>query len=70
MVGDLGGVLSFGKDNTLANLKWGKTAVKGGKISPPPPLENTLRSSFHHSFEETKGYSPGVFFFLGPEKVC
>ena len=34
----------------------------------PPPLENTLRSSFHQNFEETKGYtySPG-FFFRGPK---
>ena len=32
-----------------------------------PPLENTLRSSFHQNFEETKGYSPGVF-FRGPKK--
>ena len=48
-----------------ANLKGGKTAVKGGKI--PPHLENTLRSSFHQIFEETKGYSPGVF-FRGPKK--
>ena len=54
----------------------GKTAVKWGKIppSPPPPpppptLENTLRSSFHQNFEETKGYSPGVF-FSGSEKIC
>ena len=40
----------------------GKTAVKWGKIPPFPPLENTLRSSFHQNFGETKGYSPGVFF--------
>ena len=53
-----------------ANLKGGgKTAVKGGKILPLPPLENTLRSSFHQNFEETKGYSPG-FFFSGSEKLC
>ena len=47
-----------------------KTAVKEGKIppSPPPlPLENTLPSSFHQNFEETKGYSPG-FFFRGQKK--
>ena len=35
--------------------------------TPPPPLENTLWSSFHQNFEETKGYSPG-FFFWGPKK--
>ena len=29
----------------------------------PPPLENTLRSSFHQTFEETKG-----FFFPGSDK--
>ena len=39
-----------------ANLKGGKTAVKGGKIPPCSPLENTLRSSFHQKFEKTKGY--------------
>ena len=52
-----------------ANLKWGKTAVKGGKIPPFPTthLENTLRSSFYQNVEETKGYSPG-FFFQGPKK--
>ena len=36
-------------------------------FSSLPPLENTLRSSFHPNFEETKGYSPG-FFFRGPQK--
>ena len=34
----------------------------------PPPLKNTLQSSFRLNFEETKGYSPGVFFFSGSEK--
>ena len=33
--------------------------LKGGNIG--------LRSSFHQNFEETKGYSPGVF-FPGSEK--
>ena len=40
-----------------------------GEDSPLPPLENTLLSSFHQNFEETKGYSPGCFFF-GSEKMC
>ena len=35
---------------------------KEGGDSSLPPLENTLRSSFDQNFEETKGYSPGVFF--------
>ena len=39
----------------------------GGYWRASPPLENTLRSSFHQDFEETKGYSPG-FFFRGPKK--
>ena len=71
MVGGSWGVVSFGKYNTLniitANLKGGKTAVKGGKIPPSPAPRNTLRSSFHQNFEETKGYSPG-FFFRGRKK--
>ena len=45
----------------------GEDSSQGGEDSPPP-LENTLPvSSFHQNFEETKGYSPG-FFFWGPKK--
>ena len=47
----------------------GEDSSQGGEDSPlPPPLENTLRSSFHQNFEETKGYSPG--FFWGGLKKC
>ena len=42
----------------------GEDSSLGGKDSC---LENTLRSSFHQNFEETKGYSPGGF-FRGPNK--
>ena len=35
-----------------ANLKGGRQQSRGGRF---PPLENTLRSSFHQNFEETKG---------------
>ena len=39
------GVLSFGKYTIItANLKGGKTAVKGGRFPPFPPLENSLLS--------------------------
>ena len=66
MVGGSWGCIIFWKIIITANLKGGKTAVKGGKIPPsPPPLENTLRSSFHQTLEETKGcihISLGVFF--------
>ena len=43
----------------------GEDSSRGGDVPhfPPPPLENTLWSSFHQNFEETKGYSPGCFFF-------
>ena len=37
------------------NLKGGRQQSRGGEI-PPPPQENTLRSSFHQNFEEIKGY--------------
>ena len=50
----------------------GEDSSQGGPPFPPPPpptLENTLRSSFHQNFEETKGYSPGLF-FSGSEKMC
>ena len=42
----------------------------GGDFPPSPPLENTLRSSFHQNFEETKGYIYIVqgFFFRGLKK--
>ena len=53
----------------LLESEEGEDSSQGGKIPPfpPPPLENTLWSSFHQNFEETKGYSPG-FFFRGPKK--
>ena len=58
-------MLSFGKYNTLLLLpiRRGEDSSQGGEDSPlPPPLENTLRPSFHQDFEETKGYSPGFYF--------
>ena len=46
-----------------ANMKEGKSAVKGGTPRKHPAVIVASK------FEETKGYSPG-FFFRGPKKMC
>ena len=45
-----------------ANLKGGRQQSRGGRFPLPPPLENTLQSSFHQDFEEPKGYILQGFF--------
>ena len=64
VVGGSWGCSIFWKIYYYCQSERGEDSSQVGEDSPlPPTLENTLRSSF----QETKGYSPGVF-FRGPKK--